>query len=146
LYAYVPDPNSWIDPFGLTARGPKPGGTGAHNQAIKSWGDEVIANGGTIIQGGGYEKEKLFETPNGHKSGRRPDIVWKDADGSTHWGNVGKTNAKGKPVNREILAMQDLNKVRHTNGVSDRVHFRSYNYPETNKKLKKPKPSCHEWK
>lgn len=139
LYAYVRDINGWIDVFGLEARGPKTGGKGLHNEAIKAWGDEIIANNGTIIYGGGYEKEKLYETPGGHKSGRRPDIVWKDADGTVHWGNVGKTNATGKPVKREILAMQDLNKIRRANGVSPRVHFRSYNHPHTNKKTK----SCH---
>jgi RHS repeat-associated protein len=137
LYAYVHDTNSWVDVSGLAKRGPKTGGEGTHNQTIKAWGDEVIANGGTIISGGGYEKEKLYNTPNGHKSGRRPDIVWKDAEGKTHFGNVGKTNAKGKPVNREILAMQDLNEVGYANGASDRVHFRSYNHPDTNK------ISCH---
>ena len=144
LYCYVHDTNAWIDPFGLAKRGPKTGGKGPHNQTIKSWADEIISDGGTIIYGGGYEKEKLFETPGGHKSGRRPDIVWQDADGKTHWGNVGKTNAKGKPVTREILAMQDLNKIRHANGVPERVHFRSYTHPETNKKPK-PKTSCHLW-
>lgn len=123
----------------MEVRGPKTGGKGAHNEAIKAWGDEIIANKGTILSGGGYEKEKLYKTPGGHKSGRRPDIVWKDADGTIHWGNVGKTNTKGKPVPREILAMQDLNKVRHINGVRHRVHFRSYNHPYTNKKTK----NCH---
>lgn len=62
-----------MDVFGLAKRGLKTGGVGPHNEAIKAWGDEVIADGGTIIHGGGYEKEKLFETPGGHKSARRPD-------------------------------------------------------------------------
>lgn len=73
-------------------------------------------------------------------------LLWKDADGKVHWGNVGKTNAVGKPIKREILAMQDLDKIRHANGVSDRVHFCSYNCPETNKKTKKSKSSYHLWK
>ncbi|AHF17517.1 hypothetical protein NIASO_09125 [Niabella soli DSM 19437] len=73
-------------------------------------------------------------TPGGDKSSRRPDIIWRDADGKTHWGNVGQSGVKGKPVPREIKAMQDLNKIRSQYGVSGRVQFRSYNHPEQNAK------------
>jgi len=39
---------------------------------------------------------------------RRPDITFQLPDGSVYRENVGRTNAKGLPVNREILELMDL--------------------------------------
>ncbi|QQP11174.1 hypothetical protein FJQ98_18350 [Lysinibacillus agricola] len=134
LYSYVHDPNIWIDPFGLAKRGPKTDGKGPHNEMIKAWGDEVEANGGTVLNGGGRRQETLIETPGGNKQGRRPDIIYRDADGNKKWGNVGKTKKDGSPIKREQQALDDLNNVRGKHNVADPVEFRSYNHPEHNNK------------
>ncbi|NLU95162.1 DUF6531 domain-containing protein [Chitinophaga sp. Ak27] len=150
LYGYVDDPNSLVDVWGLAGQrwasktkkdgtpyskpGPKTDPNGPHNTTIREWGDEVERNGGRVLNGGGREGERFFPTPNGRRAGRRPDIIWRDADGKVHWGNVGKSGVKGKAIPREIEAMQDLNAIRHQNGVRDRVEFRSYNHPEQNTK------------
>ncbi|MGE7951575.1 RHS repeat domain-containing protein [Lysinibacillus xylanilyticus] len=134
LYNYVYDPNIWIDPFGLAKqRGPKTGGKGPHNEMIYSWDDEIVAANGTVTSGG-RGKERLIKTPNGKKTGRRPDIEWIDADGNQNWGNVGKTKKDGSPIKREQEALDDLNKVRQSHGVNSDVEFRSYNHPEHNLK------------
>ena len=128
LFIYAPNPIDWIDPFGLAKRGPKTNGEGPHNQVIHAWGREVQASGGTVLAGGGVEKENLIKTPGGNKEGRRPDIIYRDADGKVVYGNVGKVKADGStPVPREQKAMEDLR--TKTLGV-DRpadVQFRPYN-------------------
>ncbi|WP_299589300.1 hypothetical protein [uncultured Microbulbifer sp.] len=54
-------------------------------------------------------KEKLIPTPGGHKSGRRPDILYKDCEGNLCGTNVGKTKADDSPIKREQQALDDLN-------------------------------------
>ncbi len=55
--------------------GPKPFGTGAHNQKIAEVA--VSVTDGSIITGGQRLPEKVFRTGNGFKSSRRPDILVK---------------------------------------------------------------------
>ncbi|MDD2377026.1 MAG: hypothetical protein PHO88_06135 [Clostridia bacterium] len=87
--------------------GPKPSGTGAHNKKIKEIADKV--DDGEIIYGGQRGPEKLYSTKGGIKSGRRPDVVVrKTSDGSLYGINVGKTTKNGKPIKREIDAINDL--------------------------------------
>ncbi len=126
-YQYAPNPISWIDPFGLAKRGPKTGGCGPHNEMIAAWGKEVKAAGGDVIAGGGRQ-EVLVKTPGGVKSGRRPDIIYTDADGNTVYGNVGKVRADGvTPVTREQQAMDDMKTKTQGGDVPDDVQFRAYN-------------------
>lgn len=88
-------------------RGPKPHGTGPHNQKIAEVAAQV--KDGEIIAGGQTGlPEILIETPGGVKTGRRPDILVRRADGSTYGINVGKTNASGAPITREAQALNDL--------------------------------------
>lgn len=54
-------------------------------------------------------KERLIPTPGGHKSGRRPDVLYKDCNGNICGINVGKTKADGSPIKREQEALDDLN-------------------------------------
>ena len=53
--------------------------------------------------------ERLISTAGGLKSGRRPDILVKRADGSRYGINVGlQSKATRAPVKREAQAIQDL--------------------------------------
>lgn len=98
------------DVFSRAKTGPKPAGTGPHNKKIEEVAAEIIAAGGTILAGGGKEKEKLIPTPGGAKDGRRPDIIYSDANGKEGGVNVGKVKADGKtPIKREGKALNDLN-------------------------------------
>ncbi|QZI69364.1 RHS domain-containing protein [Pseudomonas protegens] len=126
LYLYAPNPIEWLDPLGLAKRGPKTNGEGPHNETIAAWGKEVEAAGGTVITGGGMEKERLIPTPGGQKTGRRPDIEFVDADGKFVYGNVGKIKADGTPVSREVAAMADLKDKTLYENIPDDVQFRSY--------------------
>ena len=63
---------------------------------------------GEVIAGGGIYKEKVIPTPNGVKSGRRPDILVRKPDGTMYGINVGKTTAQGAPIKREVEALYDL--------------------------------------
>ncbi len=63
---------------------------------------------GTIVAGGGKEKERAISTPKGKKSSRRPDILVEKSDGSLYGINVGRTTAKGAPIKREVEAIYDL--------------------------------------
>ena len=126
-YAYAENPTGWIDPLGLKKRGPKTGGCGPHNEMIAAWGKEVLDAGGNIIAGGGG-KERLVPTPGGSKGGRRPDIIYTDADGKIIYGNVGKVKADGvTPVPRETKATDDLRTKTTGKDVPDDVQFRAYN-------------------
>jgi RHS repeat-associated protein len=136
LYHYVPDSIIWIDGFGLKKRGPKTDPNAPHNKAISDWGKEIKADGGTVLNGGGVKPETTVDIPGGgHKGTRRPDIIWQDKHGNINYGNVGRTNSKGKPVKREINAMQDLNKSRKAQQLKGRTQFRSYTHPQFNKKI-----------
>ncbi|NML35542.1 RHS repeat domain-containing protein, partial [Paraburkholderia antibiotica] len=127
VYQYADNPTGWIDPLGLAKRGPKTGGCGPHNEMIAAWGKDVKAAGGDVIAGGG-QQEALVKTPGGFKSGRRPDIIYTDADGNTVYGNVGKVRADGvTPVTREQQAMDDLRTKTQGSDAPDDVQFRAYN-------------------
>ena len=56
------------------------------NQKIKEVGESV--KDGKIIAGGGVLPEKSFNTPNGIKKSRRPDILVEKSDGSIYGINV----------------------------------------------------------
>ena len=129
-----------VDVLGLTKRGPKTDPNAPHNKAIREWGQEIINCFGNnaIIAGGGVAKEILLTILNGHKTGRRPDIIWKDNLGNINYGNVGRTNRKGRPVKREIEAMQDLNNYRKKQNLKGRTQFRSFRSYSNTKCSKKP--------
>lgn len=86
--------------------GPKPQGTGPHNLKIEEIASQITD--GEVIAGGGIYKEKVIPTPNGVKSGRRPDILVRKPDGTMYGINVGKTTAQGAPIKREVEALYDL--------------------------------------
>jgi RHS repeat-associated protein len=118
LYSYAPNPIAWIDPWGWAKecgggtgakRGPKTDPNAPHNRKIREVGDRIEANGGTVLAGGGRGKEKVVPTTGGHKDTRRPDVLYRDKDGTIRGVNVGKTKADGTPVTREQKAMDDLN-------------------------------------
>ncbi len=89
--------------------GPKPAGVGAHNQTISAIAEKVSAKtGDQIVAGGGVVSEKLIPTLGGAKSGRRPDILLKRADGTMYGINVGKTYKNGDMIKREKEAIEDL--------------------------------------
>ncbi len=90
-------------------RGPKTDPNAPHNSKIKSEAEKIEDEGGTIIAGGGNEKEQLIRTPGGKKDGRRPDILYEDANGTKRGRNIGKTKADGSPIQREQDALDDLN-------------------------------------
>ena len=94
---------------GKQKTGPKPQGTGAHNLKIEEIASQITD--GEVIAGGGRicdNPEAIWQTPNGLKKTRRPDILVKKADGSLYGINVGKTTAKGAPIKREVEALYDL--------------------------------------
>ena len=90
-------------------RGPKTDPNAPHNAKIREIGDQIEADGGTVIAGGGRLPEQLVATPGGHKSGRRPDIIYKDCNGNLCGVNVGRAKADGSPIKREQQALDDLN-------------------------------------
>ncbi len=87
-------------------RGPKPFGTGAHNQKISDVAGKI--NDGVIIGGGQVRPEIAIPTPGGFKNSRRPDILVQRPDGSMYGINVGKRRANGAPIKREAQALWDL--------------------------------------
>lgn len=89
-------------------RGPKTDPDAPHNRKIREEAQKIVDEGGTILSGGGG-KERLVPTPGGHKSGRRPDIEFRDSCGVVRGCNVGRTQADGRPVKREREALEDLN-------------------------------------
>lgn len=89
--------------------GTKPAGVGTHNKTISALAESVSTKtGDQIVAGGGVLKEKLIPTPAGAKSGRRPDILLKRADGTMYGINVGKTYKNGDMIKREKEAIEDL--------------------------------------
>jgi hypothetical protein len=94
--------------------GPRIDNRFGHNRRIREFARDVTARGETVLAGGrGFDgmirKEKLFDTIGGFKSARRPDLLVRRTDGSIYGVNVGRTEASGRPVLRERLAIQDLN-------------------------------------
>lgn len=90
-------------------RGPKTDPNAPHNKKIREIGDQIENDDGTVIAGGGRLKERLIPKPGGYKSGRRPDVLYKDCNGNICGVNVGKTKANGSPIKREQQALDDLN-------------------------------------
>jgi RHS repeat-associated protein len=128
VYQYAPNPIGWIDPLGLAKRGPKTDGCGPHNEMIAAWAREVQTTGGIVMAGGGQLPERVIDTVGGYKNGRRPDLIYTDADGNTVYGQVGRVKADGvTPVTREQQAMEDLRtKTNGAHALAD-VQFRAYN-------------------
>lgn len=90
-------------------RGPKTDPAAPHNAKIRAEAEALEGSGNKIVAGGGKRKEQLIETRGGHKTGRRPDILYETPDGSLRGRNVGRTRADGSPVKREAEALEDLN-------------------------------------
>ena len=88
-------------------RGPKPKGVGPHNLTIERRIRELESEGMTHV-GGGSLKEEFIRTPGGAKSARRPDITMRRPDGTLYRENVGRFDANGNPVRRELQALDDL--------------------------------------
>jgi len=86
--------------------GPKPAGTGPHNNKI----EEVakLVKDGKVIAGGQKLPEVSIKTPGGVKNSRRPDILVEKPDGTKYGINVGKTAKSGAPIKREAQAINDL--------------------------------------
>jgi hypothetical protein len=94
----------------ILKRGPKPGMLGGHNQTIKRLAQQVIDGGDDVIAGGKItgSPEARILTPGGLRNHRRPDILARRPDGSTYGINVGVAERNGMPVEREVLAINDL--------------------------------------
>jgi RHS repeat-associated protein len=90
-------------------RGPKTDPGAPHNKTIREEAEKLEKEGNTIVAGGGRAKERLVPTPGGKKAGRRPDILYETPTGEVRGRNVGKVNAQGLPVPREVDALSDLN-------------------------------------
>ena len=117
-FSYVDgSPTDLFDPDGLSARGPKPGLRGPHNQTIRSVAACIKRGKGRILAGGKQGvrgdklKEAVIDIPGGGV--RRPDIVFKPKGCANEcYVNVGR-HASGRggpraPVPREQRAMSDL--------------------------------------
>jgi RHS repeat-associated protein len=96
-------------PAGGAKRGPKTDPNAPHNAKIRAEAEALRAEGNRIERGGGEEKEQLIKTEGGHKTGRRPDILYRTPQGELRGRNVGRTYANGQPVKREVEALEDLN-------------------------------------
>jgi RHS repeat-associated protein len=90
-------------------RGPKTDPNAPHNATIRTHGDLLETGGNRIIAGGGKLPERLIKTDGGLKGGRRPDILLETPNGQIRGRNVGKTDAAGNPIKRELEALDDLN-------------------------------------
>jgi hypothetical protein len=83
-----------------------------HNRTIRELGDALEGLGHRIEAGGGrtpHLPERVIQTPGGHRSTRRPDILYRTPEGELRGINVGRTRADGTPVRREVRALEDLN-------------------------------------
>ncbi|QFZ21108.1 SpvB/TcaC N-terminal domain-containing protein [Saccharothrix syringae] len=108
---------------GGAKRGPKPAGTGPHNQKIAEIADN-LPPGDKVVAGGQRPglKEAVIPTPGGHKGARRPDVLVQRPDGSQYGINVGKRyKVSGEPIKREVEALEDLR------GAGLEMRFEPYN-------------------
>ena len=103
---------------GGSKTGPKPAGTGPHNQKITDVANSV--KDGKVVAGGQQLPEKAINTAGGIKNSRRPDIILERPDGSQYGINVEKTTTPGAPIKREADAINDLE------GVGFEMHFVPY--------------------
>ncbi len=109
--------------YSCAKRGPKlkdplTGRGGAHNDKIVDRINQIKGESPDWIHtNGGTLPEEYIEItglnpgiPVGKRqfTARRLDITFQLPDGSVYRENVGRTNAKGLPVNREILELMDL--------------------------------------
>ncbi len=95
--------------FGQGKPGPKPKGTGAHNEKVEEVAREEKAKGMEYLGGGVGGKEKVIQTEGGNKESRRADLTFQDPATKqiTHH-QVGLTNSKGEPIKREKEALEDI--------------------------------------
>jgi hypothetical protein len=94
--------------------GPKLWPRGPHNQTIQARIASLKKSLGPDWKhiGGGTQTEFNVRTPDGLKSLRRLDITFQNRrTGEFYHENVGRTYANGSPVNREVLALDDLEAV-----------------------------------
>ncbi len=95
--------------FGQEKPGPKPKGTGAHNEKVEEVIREEKGKGLRHIGGGVEEKEKVIPIENGKKESRRTDATFFDPKTKqTIHHQVGLTDSKGEPVKREKEALEDI--------------------------------------
>ena len=104
-------PLGYFDRFGEAKRGRKTKEEGGpHNDLLSFLGACLIALGHTIIAGGGEKPEQARPTIGGNKPYRRPDIIFRVKGCELECAiNVGWTAPDGKPLPREVKAMDDLN-------------------------------------
>ncbi|NIF24407.1 RHS repeat domain-containing protein [Candidatus Pantoea multigeneris] len=130
LYQYAPNPNGWIDPWGLSAEGLvryKPVSTlssqpGARATAIsRAWGEEreLVAAGGGTREWSAGEREVIIST----KNNRQLSSVMSDMGYTGHHINSVKGNGilgekwQGDP--RNIVFLQNAN---HPSGFDEHLH------------------------
>lgn len=100
--------------------GPKPAGTGPHNQTAERVAAAV--SDGTPVRGFGTPRpEAVIETRGDHKGSRRPDILVERPDGSRYGINIGKQTKRGAPYKCEQEALDDLR------GAGLEMYYEPYN-------------------
>jgi len=152
LYGYVHDPNTWVDPLGLTSGkgyskgtpgtqrwrnkktksgrpykkpGPKTDPNAPHNKKIRQIIRDEKAKGKIHI-GGGSKTEIVLQTPGGKKPYRRMDASFRDPKtGKVEHHNVGLSNrGRGDPIARERDAISDVQ--NHAPTTDQNITFHSY--------------------
>lgn len=95
--------------FGQTKPGPKPKGTGPHNEKVEEVIRQEKAKGMDHVGGGVAKKEQVLDTKGGNKDARRTDATFFDPKtGQTTHHQVGLTDSKGEPIKREKEALEDI--------------------------------------
>ncbi len=118
--------------FGQGKPGPKPKGTGPHNEKVEEIIREEKAKGLVHIGGGVGEKEQVIKIDNGKKESRRTDATFQDPKTlEIYHHQVGLTDSKGEPIKREKEALEDI---RNKAPEQDRnVKFHPYTPPPKKK-------------
>ena len=81
-------------------------GSVAHRAAVREAADEIEAEGGRIVAGGGRLAERSVDVGG---RVRFPDIQAFKADGTRVFVNIGRVTKAGTPIAREARALNDLN-------------------------------------
>jgi RHS repeat-associated protein len=146
LYAYVHDPSTWIDPFGLSRRGNQ--ATRDHIEVVKN---KFMADnpGATHIGGGldgaGKQMKEVYippknKIPGSTKGSSYADLTFKTADGKTvHINTVDKGSFNGMS-NRELT---NLNRIKDDAPDAKVIAVGKGDNPGDLSMNKTPKTSCH---
>jgi RHS repeat-associated protein len=79
------------------------------HQAMVNQRIQELESRGYQLRGGGPMREEYIRIPEGgHLGARRPDITMIDPEGNIYRENIGRVNANGEPVAREVRALDDL--------------------------------------